>query len=222
MSAESSVTLEIEAFDLLEKAVEKGEDIWQATIDLGIAARQDMDRGRFAIGDSALLVSKKYGENRIGAFAAEIGVNEERVEEYRGVCKFFPRKHPKRSRQDLLDLPMISYSHLRLAKTLKDFDLAVDFIDECAVRRLKYEAAAVLLKERKAGNPNPKLFARCAEFYGVPVGITAHGQLVIDLGSIAPSVAEKLRLGKQMKWVAFGLDEEEDHSVEAVTSGGEN
>ena len=76
MSVESSITLELEAFELLEKAVEKGEDIWQSMCDLGIAARQDMDRGRFTIGDGALLVSKKYGENRIGAFAAEIGVRE--------------------------------------------------------------------------------------------------------------------------------------------------
>lgn len=116
----------------------------------GRLARANMDDGCWVIGDLALLVKKEYGENRIGEYAKEILQPVAQVKEYRTMARFWK----KSARTDFLTLEGISYSHLKLAKRLKKFEAAADFVRECSDHLWTVEKAAIEL-DKRLGKPEP-------------------------------------------------------------------
>lgn len=49
-------------------------DDWETLADAGRTAAQDMDSGRFLLGDLALRIEKRYGQDSIGQYSADIGL----------------------------------------------------------------------------------------------------------------------------------------------------
>jgi hypothetical protein len=97
--------------------------------DRGRIAINDMDRGRWQIGDDALLVAKKYGEDAIGQYAREIKASKKRVVEHRTVCAFYE----KSARADFLEsAPNVVYTHFRTAMRMKDVSKAYWFLEHAA------------------------------------------------------------------------------------------
>lgn len=120
--------------------------------ELGRSAAQNIDQGRYLIGDLAAQIKKEYGRDTVGRFAKDIGIPKARAQEYRHVCEFWT----KSARADIFDTyaGQVTYSHLRAAMRLKDADAALDFIRECGDNSYTVEQAAVKLQER-LGKPTP-------------------------------------------------------------------
>jgi len=136
---------------VIERATLAGEDTWEAAVSAGIQAQENMDTGRWTIGDLALLVVTKYGDNSVQDFAKSIKVEASRVKEYRTVARFWE----KSARADIREsFANISYSHMREAMRLKDVDAAMKFIEECSLNDYTVEMARIKLNER-LGKPMP-------------------------------------------------------------------
>lgn len=118
----------------------------------GRIAAQNIDQGRYEIGDLALQVQKRYRRDTINDFAKQIGVSKARVQEYRTVCKFWT----KSARTELLDTyaGQVNYSHLRQAMRLKELPAAMDFIRECGENSYTIEQAQFQMGKR-LGKPTP-------------------------------------------------------------------
>lgn len=107
------------------------QQLWDELCERGRLARENMDQGRWDIGDDALLVEKDYGENSIAAYAREILVAVKRVEEYRTVCGFYE----KSARAEFLEsTPNITYTHYRTGMRMKDISRAYWFLAKAALR----------------------------------------------------------------------------------------
>ncbi len=88
---------------------------WEIFCERGRLAAQMIDAGRWTIGQDASALETKYGENIIGAYANEIDVRPKRVEEYRGVHRFYGETIRKDTMQEY---PTLSYTHFRVAMRL--------------------------------------------------------------------------------------------------------
>lgn len=204
----AKVTLDANPVDAVIRAAEANDPAWyEAALSAGITAREAIDQGRYDIGDLADVVAqKRYGADAIGKYAAGIGVGKERAEEYRTVCRFYPRS----TRANLLDLPCITYSHLRLAMRLQYYSSAVRFLVMCSDKRWKFEAAAVALKKILKGDPDldedgaPRLHSRLFESYGTIIRI-GDGKVEVDIGAVQ---VERLTAGQRVRVAIYESDEE--------------
>jgi len=59
-------------------------------VSTGMVAREYKDLSQWILGKLALAVDTAYGDNAIGKFASEIGVNINTLQRYRWVVKHFP------------------------------------------------------------------------------------------------------------------------------------
>lgn len=197
----ASVTVYESAIDALESASQAGENIYEAAISAGIQARESGDSAKWLIGDLALLIRKDYGQDTIGQFAGDIGTAVERVHEYRTVCKFYPRRaeHGKPARADFFDMPAITYSHMRMAMRLKDFDAALEFLEDCSLNRWKCEKAAIELKKLLKGDDSGAAVERIGEFYARAISMGG-GVVELHYGATDPP---SLGIGEQYRFVIY-------------------
>jgi len=180
-------------------------ETWEALCDQGRDAAQDMDGGRWTLGDLSLEVQKQYGRNRISDFAREVNVPVGRVEEYRTVCRYYP----KSVRADILgDNPLLSYSHFRVAMRFRDIEESIEFLMECADGAYTIERSMVEIKKRlNKPVPPPKLLD--AE------GTLRHADL--ETGMVVTKIGEGANLTELQKWrdkavrvVIYGVESEEN------------
>lgn len=113
----------------------------------GLEAAENIDKGRWTIGDLALQVKKIYGRDTVGKFATRINVPKLRVSEYRSMSDFYPESMRKRIFEQYPP-GLITYTHLRTARRLKDPVAVIAFIDECASNAWTCEVADVTLTKR--------------------------------------------------------------------------
>lgn len=91
-------------------SVAESEDIYEAAISAALPWVEQIDKYKYNIGDLAVSIEKKYGEDRVGSFAKAIKAEVNRVKEYRTVCSRFD----KNTRRQIFDEnPNLVYSHLR-------------------------------------------------------------------------------------------------------------
>lgn len=197
-----------DAIVVIEQAAKAGDDIWEMSIGAGLQAHEDMDAGRWRIGDLALLIGKQYGEHRIEDFAKSIKVEVGRVKEYRTVCHFWQ----KSVRTDILEAcPNATYSHLRIAMRLKNLQAAMDFVDECSANDWTAEFARLELNKR-LGKPVPprRLLDGQAKLVSGELE-----RLILELLSASFIVNEGLTKleGKQVRIVMYEVPEDDDAAV---------
>ena len=121
-------------------------------ISRGQQAAADIDRGRWTIGDDACEIKTQYGKHTLDEYAKSINVAKDRVEDYRGVCKFYSEFSVRTKFRE--ENPMISFSHMRVAKRLKDVQKAYAFLEECSDNGYTVELARIRLTEI-LGKPVP-------------------------------------------------------------------
>jgi hypothetical protein len=122
---------------------------WADAVSLGIDARQQIDTGRYVIGDLALLVSAHYGSDEIGRFADDIHMEAKRVQEYRTVCRYYPPL--VRASLAGMDLP---YSMLRAAMRYDDLDRSLDMLHTAALEHWRVMDLVNAIKQ-DLGEPVP-------------------------------------------------------------------
>lgn len=118
---------------------------YEALISAGIAAYDAKDRAHFTLGQLAAAVEKDYGNDALGAYAADINAERARLAEYRTVWKFYEMS----AVADYYDtFANLRYSHWRDAMRLGDKTSALSFLAEASDGGLKVEAARVELVKR--------------------------------------------------------------------------
>ena len=86
---------------------------WEEYVSVGIEAREQKDNSQWELGDLACGIEKDYGNDTIGKFANEIGVNKSTLKNYVQISKSF-RKVPRGT------FSILSYSHFREIAPLED------------------------------------------------------------------------------------------------------
>lgn len=131
---------------LIDRAGEAGEDIYDTAVNAGVVAAGDHDKNRWLIGDLASRIKKRYGQDMIGRFATDINMEKSRVKDYRRVCEFWE----KDTRASILaTMPVITFSHMRLAMRLGNHPEALSFLEECADNAWTVEQAMLELNKRQ-------------------------------------------------------------------------
>lgn len=177
------------------------EETWESLCDEGRDAAEDMDRGRFRIGDAALKVVKQYGRNRIGVWAIEINVRESSVKEYRTVCRYYPSS----VRTDFLDnYPVLCYSHFKEAMRFDDMEVSLAFLEECAENAWTIERALIEIKKRlNKPVPPPKL----GDFEGTIKHVDLEsGVIVFKIGEGANLIPLSEYIEKDVRLVIHALE----------------
>lgn len=75
---------------------------WEDFVSAGMIARELKDTSQWFLGELALGIETRYGENTLDSYAREIGINPRSLVEYRRVASRYPRE--KRVR-------FLSFSH---------------------------------------------------------------------------------------------------------------
>ncbi len=113
---------------------------WEEYISYGVTLRALKDDCQWVLGDMARGIEKAYGDNAIGKFAREIGINEKSLIEYRRVALQYPLKSHR--------MRFLSFSHhqraLKAEKPLEVLKMAHD--NEWSIRQLD----RYLIEERSA------------------------------------------------------------------------
>jgi hypothetical protein len=78
---------------------------WEQFVSTGLVAREYKDFSQWILGRLALGVTTKYGENVLGKFAFEVGLNLKTMQRYRWVVKNFPKVQA----DDTKRLPFYAY-----------------------------------------------------------------------------------------------------------------
>lgn len=185
-----------DAYTVLAARAGAGEDVFQEVIAEGMKHRERGDAARWAIGDLALLVDKRYGENRIAEFAKGIGQRVSAVREYRTVCRFWTTS----ARTEFVGIDNLTYSHFKLAARLKDLDAARDFLYDAADNDWTSERAGLALNERLGRPlPPPRLLDAVAWLATLD---TDSGRLVLDLErGVDPAAFDALTPGRRVRLV---------------------
>lgn len=66
-------------------------ETWEEFVSAGMMARELKDMSQWFLGELATGIEKKYGEDSLGKYSREIGVNPKSLTEYRRVVKKWPR-----------------------------------------------------------------------------------------------------------------------------------
>lgn len=91
----------------------------------GRRLREVVDQAQWALGDLALEVISAYGLSAVDEWAKDVGIGRSTAYEYKAMCVFYEQS----ARADYLDMPMLTYSHFRVAKRLNSVVLAYELLD---------------------------------------------------------------------------------------------
>lgn len=121
----------------------------------GRLAAEEMDKGRFVVGDLACEVETRYGAHLIDDFAREINVGKSSVKAYRTVCRFY---EPSTRVAFLANNPRITYTHMRHAMRLQSVDAAYAFLNEASANGYTTDESAHHIAERLGAATQSKIF----------------------------------------------------------------
>lgn len=200
-----------DSIQLLQDIDRDGGNVWESCVSVGIAAKEMLDEGRFAIGDLARIVAKKkYGKNAIGSFAHAIKQDVNRVREYRRVANFWEIAVRTAIWEEC---PALTYSDFKIAMRLKDLKKAKAFLREISDQHWSVEQARLVLNVR-LGKPLPPMKLLDAE--EVCILDIKETLLKVDVVGVNLEANEKLmnawRSGKAVHVVIYEVpaDEPED------------
>lgn len=101
-------------------------DAWEDLTSAGRELAQASDRNRWALGDLASRVEKRYGDDVFGKFAAEINMRQKTLRDYERVYTFYGEKPAYADN--------LSWSHCREAARLKEISAALWALGKAADR----------------------------------------------------------------------------------------
>jgi len=153
--------------------------------------QQDLDNGRYAIGELALQVTNTYGKSQLSHFATMINISKSSCYDYRMVSAWL-RDNPQCGK--FRDEPTLTWSHLKMAARIKDVKEAEKFLNQCADDALTIEQAGLL----RAGSGGSK---KLLEFTAA---------LVMDGSSLVFEVpfSDTLNTGNTYRIVVFNSQED--------------
>jgi hypothetical protein len=167
-------------------AVASGSEVWARAVEYGASLATAEDRTRFELGDLALLVGTEYGRDRLGQFARAINRPAKQIQEYRGVCRYYPRVVRD---QLAASCPRISYTHLRVAMRLHDLDRSIAALEAANREKWTVERMGEEI-DRQRGKPAPPAKVWEGPVRSGPVTTNPAGQPVVTLVFLDASWAQ--------------------------------
>lgn len=92
---------------------------YESLVAAGQAVTDAHDRNRWAIGDLAMRVEKRYGDGMLEDYASKLKLFPRVLRLYRQIADFYPAENGIREL-----FPALSWSHYRMCVRLKDLDSA--------------------------------------------------------------------------------------------------
>ena len=132
------------------------DDAWESLCEAGRLMTTANDNNRWALGDLAQRVEKRYGESTLADFASQIRLFEKTLAGYRTVSMFYQ----KETREDF---PALSWSHYREAMRLGSLEKALELLALVQDQNLSIREMTKLINEA-LGKPSKPV--RIAEFAG--------------------------------------------------------
>lgn len=111
----------------LDRLLNRDIDIWETAIAIGQSTEEEMSIRRWILGDVAIRVDTKYGENSISKYAAAINVNSSTLKQRRQMSAFYPK-------DTRVAFSTLGYSHYRAALKLGDIDRALWALEKAEKR----------------------------------------------------------------------------------------
>jgi hypothetical protein len=115
----------IDPIEALDSMLERGEDIYEIAVDIGIQNETELTRQRWLQGDLTLRVEGAYGDDIITKFATALNVNTSTLKQRRTISKFY-----KTDTRYLFD--NLGYSHYREAMRWGDIDRAMESLNHAS------------------------------------------------------------------------------------------
>ena len=119
---------------------------WEEYVSVGIEAREQKDNSQWELGDLACGIEKDYGNDTIGKFANEIGVNKSTLKNYVQISKSF-RKVPRGT------FSILSYSHFREIAPLEDKEY---WLEQASDNDWSVEQLRIEIKNHKEQTTTPE------------------------------------------------------------------
>ena len=108
--------------------IEDKTDAYKRLVDIAKVALAERDAQYWILGQCALVFETHYGDQTLARFADEVGVEPNRLYEYRMMTEFYDAE----ARERLQPLKL-TYSHMREARRLGDIDTASEFLHSVAM-----------------------------------------------------------------------------------------
>lgn len=120
---------------------------WEACISSGLEARVSKDRGQWALGDLAIMISTVFGPQSLDTYAANIGVAKASLQRYRTVADRFSESIREKFK-------LLSFSHFQVISSQKDilFWLRKAHDESWSVEKMRLEIKKKQEKEMKEGD----------------------------------------------------------------------
>lgn len=174
-----------DVLDLLEEAVEAGQDIMEQAVAAGDNVAEQGSKGKFVLGYLACLVDKRYGENRIAEFADGVRMPVKRIEEYRTLCRYYQRSvYTEFSNR----CPYPLYSHYVMAMQFDDIENSLAFLEKVDTKKWKCGETKIEIK-KLLGKPIPPM----RQTWAVQIlGMTKDGNLIVGYPGASMETVKEL------------------------------
>lgn len=156
---------------------DNSDPVWETLCELGRSRVQANDGNQWELGDLAIEVDKNYGTNRIGEWAAAIGIVTSTANNYRKISRYYAPDFRKL-------FPDLSYTHYVSAHIPEKY-MADGLEESLHLLTLASEnnwRTGKLAIERNALVGKPKPAKRVMDYTGIIASVDAQiGRLVIQL-----------------------------------------
>lgn len=173
--------------------------VWETLCELGRAKVQAKDGNQWELGDLALEVDKAYGQNRIAAWAHEIGIAPSTASTYRGMSRYYENNLRKL-------FPNLSYTHYLKAMIPQKYmadGLSESMLLLTDASNLDWTSGQIgIARNTITGKPKPA--KRVANYTGKIIeadDIT--GQIVFQFDAGANVIAMQKLLGQHLRMKLF-------------------
>jgi hypothetical protein len=200
-----------EALDVVEAiarvAAEAAPDdngVWEMCVSAGQEFVARGDDNAWNLGDLALIVATKYGDDTIGKYAKAVGKPKSTIKQYRRMSGFWQKDTRVSIRREL---PTITRSDMREAMRLGDVGKALWALEKQAQKDWPVEKFGLLLSRYLgvAKRSTKPVFDAPATMLGVRVGGPDGVTLTLGAGAATPTEIEKLlaTAGKRVRLVIY-------------------
>ncbi len=182
-------------------------DDWEALADAGRRVTNDQDENRWKYGDLAIRVARRYGEESIAQFAADIGLRSAKtLYDYHRVSAFFPYG----LRQEF---PALFWSHYREALRVEDLEGAMDMLAKASDGNWTVDYMRVEINKLLAQRPSAQVNGETNHWkhrLTLEVKILHLGEEKMHVLRLDPSIdlTDKLESGQPYKFVIYAMREE--------------
>jgi len=134
----------------LKNGKPKAKRSWEELVSLGLGLREDKDKTQWQLGDLALQVEKDYGDDSLGKFSVEIGINKSTLATYRTCSGFYPKALRDK-------FARLGHAFFQTAMRNASIEMATDWLEEADNNNWSCEGLRIEMDDKKDETANKKM-----------------------------------------------------------------